>query len=353
MQEIGVDEPDIVKTDGKTVFSIQYGKLIAVDAAGADSQMLDSLQLDGWNHQLLLSGDRLLVVGLADGAIYPARSLQSEIAPYPGRIETVLLAVDVSNPRALKVTERLVVEGSFVSGRLNGETARLVVSSQPTGLDFVYPERSGMLGETISALRNRRVVNTSKLSNWLPEFRHQSRSGRVQSGRLVNCRDVKRPRAFSGLGMITVLTIDLDQGLRPVDTDPVMSDGRVVYASHTGLYVATQKRFDQRVALRRPQPPKGLRTLIHKFDISDPAQTVYRASDHVRGHLLNQFSLSEHRGDLRVASTDIPSWWGGDGLRESESFVTVLDQQGRKLTRVGRADGRGRGERIYARSLHG
>jgi uncharacterized secreted protein with C-terminal beta-propeller domain len=68
----------------------------------------------------------------------------------------------------------------------------------------------------------------------------------------------------------------------------------------------------------------------------------------VPGFVLNQYSLSEHDGALRVASTDEPQWFEGTIARESESFVTVLDTSGAALSEVGRVGGLGKGERIYA-----
>src|SRR3954469_20053553 len=63
VQEQGVDEPDIVKTDGTTIFAVVNGVLHSIDARGAEPKLLDTLQLDeGYGHELLLHGDRLLVV---------------------------------------------------------------------------------------------------------------------------------------------------------------------------------------------------------------------------------------------------------------------------------------------------
>ncbi len=63
VQEQGVDEPDIVKTDGQTIFAVVNGTLHAIDARGAEPKLLDTLALDeGYGHELLLHGDRLLVV---------------------------------------------------------------------------------------------------------------------------------------------------------------------------------------------------------------------------------------------------------------------------------------------------
>jgi uncharacterized secreted protein with C-terminal beta-propeller domain len=68
----------------------------------------------------------------------------------------------------------------------------------------------------------------------------------------------------------------------------------------------------------------------------------------VSGFLLNQWSLSEYRGDLRVATTEIPAWIDPAAGRESESFVTVLEPRAGRLVQVGRVGGLGRGERVYA-----
>jgi uncharacterized secreted protein with C-terminal beta-propeller domain len=89
-------------------------------------------------------------------------------------------------------------------------------------------------------------------------------------------------------------------------------------------------------------------TEIHAFDISSPDKTVYRASGAVTGFLLNQWSLSAFGGNLRVATTDLPTWWDASPQRESESGVSVLAEHGGALVETGRVGGLGRGERVYA-----
>ena len=63
VQEEGVDEPDLVKTDGRTLFVVSDGRVSALDVRSRRPQLLDSLRLDaGWAHELLLDGNRLLVL---------------------------------------------------------------------------------------------------------------------------------------------------------------------------------------------------------------------------------------------------------------------------------------------------
>jgi len=61
VQELGVDEPDIVKTDGRRVFAIADGRLLALDAGAGEPKLVGSLDLAGGSggHQLLLRGDRV------------------------------------------------------------------------------------------------------------------------------------------------------------------------------------------------------------------------------------------------------------------------------------------------------
>jgi uncharacterized secreted protein with C-terminal beta-propeller domain len=147
--------------------------------------------------------------------------------------------------------------------------------------------------------------------------------------------------------VLTVLTIDMDKGLPAVDSDAIMSGGEVVYASARSLYVATQKWTPPPATPDAAPPPRAF-TTVHRFATGDPDSTSYRASGEVPGYLLNQFSLSEHDGVLRAASTETPLWWGGGEAPESESFVTTLDERNGALARVGQVGGLGRGERIFA-----
>jgi hypothetical protein len=136
-----------------------------------------------------------------------------------------------------------------------------------------------------------------------------------------------------------VLTIDLRRGLPWTDADAVMTDAQVVYGSPQSLYVATPAG----------QGTAGQDTTqIHRFAATDAPETAYRATGAVPGHLLNQFSLSEHEGVLRVASTREPGPPGDAADGRSESIVTVLDETGGTLRPVGQVGGLGRGERIFS-----
>jgi hypothetical protein len=268
--------------------------------------------------------------------------------PPSGIPSTVLTEVDVSNPAAMQIVRTMTLEANYVSARLHGSVARLVTSSAPTDLQFVYPESDKPADVRAAERRNRSVIRGSTVDNWLPGYTlTDERNGQTTAKSLLTCRQVRHPAEFSGLGLLTVLTLDLAQGIEPVDTDAVMAGGDMVYASTAGLYVATQQWVDP-VELEDPSAaPPAVTTAIHKFDISSPTQTEYRGSGEATGYLLNQWSMSEHDGFLRVVSTDAPSWWGGEES-QTESFVSVLAEENGQLATVGQLGGLGRGERVYA-----
>jgi uncharacterized secreted protein with C-terminal beta-propeller domain len=335
VQEAGVDEPDLVETDGRTIFSLAAGRLEIVDVTGAAPRPLDGLDLGGIAASgLLLAGDRLLVLGDA-GPVVPVQPLaapaRASVLPAPVE-STALVQVDVADPSRPRVMARMRVDGRLVTARAAGDTVRVVLSSFPSRVPLTA-----------------RGVDRAGADAWLPRLTLRDvAAGRTVRRAAVGCRDVSRPARFSGLGMTTVLTVGLAQTMTPLDSDAILTDGDVVAASTTALYVATPPWAGPQAA-GAESPPRGA-TLVHKLDTSDPARTTYRASGAVRGYLLNQFALSEHDGYLRAASTEEPDWWtppDGDA-RPGESIVTVLAERGGRLVPVGRVDGLGRGERIHA-----
>ncbi|HEX5800912.1 MAG TPA: beta-propeller domain-containing protein [Gaiellaceae bacterium] len=348
VQEEGVDEPDLVKTDGRTLFVAAQGRLNAVDVGGPRPRLLDTLKLGGgWSHELLLHGDRLLVLSRGGFWIDPLPAIAARIGPYQPA-QSVLSEVNVADPGRLRLVRTLTLDGAYVAARLVGSSVRIVAAAQiPAKLPFEQPDGSSREELAAATRANRAVLAASRAQSWLPSYRLK-RAGRKAGPQrpLVQCRHVRRAPAFSGLGMLTVLTVDLARGLEPVDSTAVLTDGRIVYASPESLYVATERWADRPDPDKPTQEQDGATTAIHRFDITNPAKTHYRGSGRVSGYLLSQWSLSEHRGVLRVVSTDSPAWWGGGG--DSESHLTTLRPAAGGLVHAGRVGGLGKGERVYA-----
>ena len=368
VQEEGVDEPDIVKTDGNRLYVMTGNVLHVLDVTGADPKLLGSLELKGYGHELLVSGDRVMALT----TYYDDPVLQPQPEPEPNQPQpdqppsdqptaspsttvaypysepaTRLFEIDVSNPAAPKLLNTLTVEGFYVSARLRESVARIVISTPPS--PWVIPPGDSPRTAEEAEAQQKRAIRRTRLSTWVPDGVLRDRVKRTRRvRRMVACDDIRRPPSFAGPGTLTVLTVNLAKGLKPLDSDSLMTDAQTIYASKRSLFVATERWVNPDTSDPNARVDDGRYTAIHRFGIADPESAEYRASGEVLGFVLNQFALSEHEGELRVATTEQPPWRDGAEQRQSESYVTVLREDGNVLGRVGRVGGLGKGERIYA-----
>lgn len=352
VQEAGVDEPDIVKSDGKRILAIAAGRLHWVGLTDGKATLLQSLTLPGnaWARDMLLAGDRALVFTSEPflAADQPAVSRDAMMSyPYGGEGSAITI-VDVARPSSMRIVSTLKLEGSYVAARMIDGIARVVIRSGPSGIVFPAVPNSSTPGQyeensKKAQIKNKDVVKQSTLDQWLPNYRLEQKSGpgkKVTEGRISSCENTHRTKEFSGFGATSVLTLDPDNPA-PRKATTVLGDAQTVYASAQRLYVATQK-VDAPVAggpARMAPIQVQTQTQIHSFDITDPQTAQYMGSGVVDGTVLNQWSLSEHKGHLRVATTTY-------GKRQ-ESGVAVMALRPGALVQVGRVGGLGINERIY------
>src|SRR2546423_1705795 len=118
VQETGVDEPDLLKTNGDTLFTISGNQLESVDVSGKAPRLLDTLKLsNGWStNDLLLSGTHLLVLSRGGYWIEPLPAMAARMIA-PIATTSVLTEVDVSDPSKLAVLKTLTLAASYVAPR--------------------------------------------------------------------------------------------------------------------------------------------------------------------------------------------------------------------------------------------
>ncbi|MEU5553460.1 beta-propeller domain-containing protein [Micromonospora sp. NPDC047793] len=338
--EVGVDEPDLVKTDGRRIVTTTGGVLRVVDPASrritGELDLTDGHERLRWTDQrLLLLGDRALVLTEATPRETPTGVARRIWGPLG---DTRLVLVDLSGAPRVLATYR--IQGRTVDARLTGTTARVVVNSSPR-LEFPF-DRDGSDRERTA--RNRGVIARAGIGAWLPEYEWTA-GGERHTGR-VGCDRLSRPARMTGTSTLTVLSFDLATD-RLGDGDPVgvVADASTVYGTATSLYLAGARPV---VATTRGRPSTDEVTEIHQFDTASPGRPRFVASGTVPGWLINQYALSEWNGHLRVATTTGDVWGGRQQGRTSESAVRVLRREGGSLVSAGMVGGLGRGERIYA-----
>ena len=328
VQEAGVDEPDVVKTDGELLARVLEDDVVLYDVSGSDPVELSDLDLPSVvdSAELLLADDSLVVIGaIESGDAFG---------------ETRVLTYDVSDPSAPALVDDRGYDATLVSAVQHDDDVRLVLNAGLPDLDFVEPRfwRNG--DEAVE--RNQDVVRDSTIEDWLPTVTTYDADG-DESGTapLLDCATVTVPDTDdAALGTMTVLGFDVDD---PADTDRlgVATDTALAYFSPTRMYLATSA-WSTWGCCWDGMPSTGTaddgRSRIYGFEL-DGTDATYVASGVVDGVIADRWSMDEHDGVLRVAVG--PS-------QETGNFnsVVLLREDGSDLEEVGRVDKLGEGEDI-------
>ncbi|WP_437506236.1 beta-propeller domain-containing protein [Sorangium sp. So ce1099] len=260
---------------------------------------------------------------------------------------------------APSVVKELYFEGGYASGRRTGANVRTVLTGGahgpalgywPEGL-VDYPETAEAWTAAFEQLRaeNTALIEAAPLSTWLP-YRFE-KEGETVTELGASCQDFYVPEAgTTSYGLTQIESIDLaDLDAEPESTS-IIGATDTVYSSHDALYVAA-RGWQESVGAPGEARASSDVTHLHKFDLTaDPSQPRYVASGSVPGHILNQFSLDEHNGKLRVATTAMvpaePRW-------TTSNSVFVLEAQGAELARVGAITDLAPGEHIRSARFFG
>jgi uncharacterized secreted protein with C-terminal beta-propeller domain len=351
VQEQGVDEPDLTQTDGRRIFAVANATLHAAVIDGDTPRLVGALHLNSGDAQLLLEGDRLIVVGsdttTSGGPVEPMGKGLAMLTPIAYSEKTLVQVVDVSNPSAMRVTATLHLHGTYISARAVKGIVRIVVRNSSPNIAFATPSDPGPATTQRALDTNRSIVSSAGIDKWIPRYSLSTPKG-ASSGPLSSCSTTYAPQVFSGLSTVTVVTVDRADPT-PRDGSTVVGGGETVYASRDALYV-TEQKWDQPIpyavskdgGVSAPAivvPANTAETQIHKFDITGRTAR-YLASGIVKGTVLNSYALSELDGVLRIATTT-------NGYRSSSSSsVTTFGQHGTTLVPLGSVGGLGAGEQI-------
>lgn len=363
-QEAGVDEADIVKTDGHFIYTLTRGSLeiLGVPAFGQLNHASTTL-LEGQPANMLLDGDRLVVMSqvytwnLPEGD--PLRALtmteSTEDYPYP-RYEslTKLTVLDVTDRTAPTVEREVYVEGTAQTGRKVDSTVRMVtyahmdIPGLQTWVESTpFPFDHGRLVNARIA-ENNALIDAAPIEELLPRL--YERTGSTITPHTITaegCTNFAVAEDGAGRGFTSIFSLDLAGEAFSFQADHVMTNQPTVYASTDTMLIAEPSndwwwfwgRDDQEEA-----------TNIHRFDIQTAGETTYTGSGRVPGLVQGQFSLSEHDGDVRVATTTGTwnRWWLDEALTEPQVNHVYVLQGADALTEVGHVGGIAPDERIWS-----
>ncbi|MGL5831420.1 MAG: beta-propeller domain-containing protein [Candidatus Altimarinota bacterium] len=334
VQEAGVDEADVIKNDGKYIYLIKGNTIRIVEAYPASNlKELSSITLgetekeNFYPSEMYVSGNTLTVIGSVNSYYTPyyseldATTTDAKIGIYPPYYNpprTKVYVLDITDRSKVKVNRTVELDGYYSTSRRVDGTLYLVANYYPSYpiwyMDkYTYPSASEVL----------------------PKFT-DSTTGKDQL--LAPCEKVMiLPKQENrGINFLITAAIPLDNPTQPISRNVVVGNGENVYASQDNLYVASSV-WDWGYWSENSESSSK----IYRFSLS-PNSINYAAEGVVPGTVLNQFSMDEHLGNLRIATT-ANSYKLGETVVDNNLYVLNKD-----LDVIGDVENLAKGERIYS-----
>ena len=367
IQVEGVDEADIIKNDGEYIYCIIYSSLYVLDVRDPQNMKVaavitDSFSLTDYytNYSDLFydSNSKTLSVisnsyygntgivypqmapaagtsetgvasGTTDTIMAPDAPVSGDVVSdpyyggmYPPQEYTKLQTYDVSDPYSPKEIRTFCQDGYYISSRRIEDTVYLITS------------------------QNLWYDSTMKAEELMP-----STSDGKDNWATIPAPDIYIVNPDYASTFTIVSAVDTRDTSVPAKTQAVVGQGTVVYASADTLYIAasiwdtaiypmydTFSGAETNNKIAAPISDDVYKTKILAFTITDGTLAA-NASGTVSGTLLNQYSMDEYQGNLRVATTS------GNWTSESSNNVFVLNGN---LDMISGLTGLAPGEQIYS-----
>lgn len=389
-QVAGVDEPDIIKTDGNYVYALVRNELSIIKANPAgEASVIAKISFQSRPQEIFIYGTSLAVFG-SDTQIYSQPIYQTFRRQNP---YTFFKVFDLTNPAEPKLVRDLDLEGSYVSARLIGDYVYFISSSYA-----YYVDKEPLTPRLLSggeALPN--VCTSASTACFSPDvyyFDIPYGSYNYTTISAVNLKDANE--AVNGQVYLLdnsqnvyvsnnniyitytkyLKEYDLEQTVKKELVQPKLSaedqakiteieavPGYILNANEKKTKVAiiidrylssltadeqtaAKTEIDQALKQKLIDLAKEMeKTVIHKIAISGN-KIEYRAKGEVSGQVLNQFSMDEKGDYFRIATTRNQLWTRLTEVnQDSYSNVYVLDAD---LKTVGSLENLATSERIYA-----
>jgi len=381
----GVDEADLVKTDGRYLYVLSGQELDIIDASVDDLHVVSRTELSGNPVGLYLFDGKLTVLAeqwnpVSAGDIVPMPIMAPVLigasepvdppvpidAPVPADPEGLALAFqtaapavwpgcwwqpwsmpqvevtvyDVAAPSAPAIVEDTVLDGTLVDSRAIDGRVYVVLNNSLNLPDplLSYDEASDTYTyETEADYRARLADNQD---DWLPNYIATDGNGELAASGYLLDNNVLTTQNSDTTNTISVLLFDVsDATAGPKADTSVFGIHGTVYASTDNLYIAGRSWTGWDWRGRATAQPTEITNVI-KFGLGTDAVPLL-AQGAVAGTINDQFSMDEQGDYFRIATT---VGWG----QGQSNDLFVLEQSSGQLAAIGSLTGLAPGERIYS-----
>lgn len=358
----GVDEADGVKTDGYHVYAINGNRLHIFGVPQFGQLVPESVtKLEGHPREMLLdaTSNRVVVFSMipADQLPkgHPLRDVEGADDGYGGwwwrsRLITKITVVDITSRTAPALVNEVYFEGWYDTARKVDSSIRIAAYTDIQRPELwnwwkVYNEH----GASDAKQWVVQQVDKLGLDDLIPMLYVRTPDGHFTSNSLstASCQAFFRPSDSHARGFSTIISFDLLGQSVNWNAVHVVSNYPTFYESQN-MIVLTEPAHAWWWYWWFSDDPDQLN--VHAFDTTVPGQTTYLASGRVEGALWNQFAIDEHDGAIRLATTNFfwSRWWNESHRPTITNDVWVLQNDGRKLARVGHLDNITPGEQLTA-----
>lgn len=319
----GVDEADLVKTDGSYIYSISESRVVITDVRNPEDMTVAAelpFTQETYPQQLFLSGDTLVILGSSYAAM-PTDEMPHSQQPYLGLTSVYLY--DISNPQSPELMREFGTEGNLSGARLTSNILYYVTN--------VFPDYWILEEQDEPELR---------------PHRYDSNNGGEIEPLPFNSIAILPGTMEGSYSVITTIDLNAPE-TNDVSTEGFLGGSEQLYMNEENLYLTASAYVplsDEEMSSSREMAiwlPQQANTEIFKFSLNGTA-VEFLASAQITGSLLNQFSMDEHNGYFRAATTEGIVW---DVTSPSKNHLFILDGQ---MNQVGSVEDLAPGERIYS-----
>jgi inhibitor of cysteine peptidase len=306
VQVAGVDEADIVKTDGEYLYVVSSNNVYILKAyPPKQAKVLSKITLnETYNVNIYVNGDKLAVLGNHFPPI-------STYYTYTG--EASIKVYNISDKTSPILTRNLSLNGTLSASR--------------------------MIGNYVYATVNQLAVQSSNKTDFEVVLPKVFTDDTVKVVQATDIRYVNVPDVFYYFTTVIAVNV-INDAQEPTYETFLTGSTACMYVSQSNMYLAVPNT-NAWTPLEVIDPARE-GTFIYRVKL-DEEKIVFEAEGNVSGYVLNQFSMDEYNGFFRIATT---KWTNGG----SKNNLYILNMS---LNIVGKLEDLAPGERIYSARFMG
>jgi len=298
----GVDEADLVKTDGKYIYSISKGDLIITEATPVESMNITTnlFKDEKVNPIEMMINDNYLTVICNNNNYNLYDGVKSMMMPYNNSDTTTTYVYNISDKKNIVKVKTTQMDGAYLTSRTVNNSVYVITNK------YVWNNESEDIRPKYS------IDGTEKIIDYDQIFYFPG----------TNC---------SSYTIIAI--IDLSNISNEPKVTSYLSSAQNVYMSLDNLYITTSSMNNGNIQTFAINNDFTSLTSIYKFSIKN-SSTEFIARAELKGNTLNQFSMDEYNGFFRVTLNN-----------NTDNSLYILDEN---MNISGKITGIAKGERIYA-----